>query len=772
MTPAPTPAEALTAAGLGGKLGRPIRLAVVTNIPAPYRVPIYDRVAAQPGIEFEAIYCAATEPDRYWDLPPAKHKQTFLSGRVYERAGRFIHYNPGVWRALRTFDPHVVVTTGFNPTHLLAYLYALVHGRPHVVMTDGTDASEARLSLLHRLIRRVVFATSRAFIVASHGGWRLLRAYRVRPEQIHFSPLCANTSVNWNLDSAPPRDIDLLFSGRLVESKNPAFALQVAAGVARMLGRKVRLVLLGRGPLEQALREQASKLEAEVEVTFAGHVSQAELPAWFVRARLFLFPTPGDVWGVVANEALLAGVPVIVSPHAGVAGELVLEDVNGRVLELQLDGWVNAAAAVLGDPGAHARYASAAQSRVAPYSFDNAAYGIIDAARAAVAHGTLTPRLSNFVRRPRVVCVQRRMTHYRVPMFEALRHYLNERGVELLVVQGDAAPSELQKNDGGRLPWATHAPCHYFLGERLCWQNVSAASEGTDLLIVTQENRMLFNLLAMSVRRPDRLAFWGYGRNFQSGRINSVRERFKRRTTRCVDWWFAYTELSAGLVASQGFAPERITTLGNSIDTTRLRTQCQSISAQEVEDFRSLWELGSGLVGVYIGSFTSEKRIAFLLQAATALARRVPGFHLVLVGDGPGLPDVQQAARADPAVRYVGAQFGREKALCLRSADVLLNPGAVGLGVLDAFAASKPLVTTDCRLHGPEIAYLQSGVNGLMTQDSLAAFIEGAEALLGDPKAREFIGAHAAQCAARHTLENMVRNFGNGMLAALKLPPR
>ena len=64
MRAAPTPAEALNAAGLGGKPGHPIRLAVVTNIPAPYRVPVYDLVAAQPGIQFDAFYCAASEPDR------------------------------------------------------------------------------------------------------------------------------------------------------------------------------------------------------------------------------------------------------------------------------------------------------------------------------------------------------------------------------------------------------------------------------------------------------------------------------------------------------------------------------------------------------------------------------------------------------------------------------------------------------------------------------------------------------------------------------------
>ena len=54
----------------------------------------------------------------------------------------------------------------------------------------------------------------------------------------------------------------------------------------------------------------------------------------------------------------------------------------------------------------------------------------------------------------------------------------------------------------------------------------------------------------------------------------------------------------------------------------------------------------------------------------------------------------------------------------------------VGLGILDSFALGIPMVTTDCKIHSPEIAYLKSGRNGLMIADSEEAFIEGVERLL------------------------------------------
>ena len=498
----------------------------------------------------------------------------------------------------------------------------------------------------------------------------------------------------------------------------------------------------------------------------------ADVPRWFQRARLFVFPTRWDPWGVVANEACLVGVPVLVSPHAGVADELIVDGINGRVLPLDETAWVAAASAILGDARLHTRLSAAARSSALPYSFQNAASGIVDAARQAISRtAPPPPRLSTFVRRQRVVCVQRRLTHYRVELFEAMRRQLGERGVEFVLAHGQAAPSELPKKDGGTVPWAIDVPGRYFLRENLVWQDLSRTLAGADLVIVPQENRLLYNLLLMSSKRPARLAFWGHGRNFQSTEPHGLKERFKQWTVGRVDWWFAYTELSTRFVAEQGFAPDRITTLDNAIDSSRLQSECRSISVDEIGRFRNEWNLGGGPVGLFIGSLYAEKRVGILLEAGAELARRVPGFHLVVVGDGPERSMVHQAAARYPWLRMLGVRHGHDKAVCLRAAHLILNPGLVGLGILDAFAAGVPLVTTDSNLHSPEIAYLRQGENGVMTADTVAAFAEAGISLLNDPAALERMGAQAAVDAGRYTLENMTRNFCEGIQSALKTRP-
>lgn len=378
--------------------GQPIRLAIVTNIPAPYRVPVYNLVAARSDIVLRAFYGSRFEANRRWDLPVFAHDHVFLNGKVYERGGRYIHSAAGVRPSLACFKPDVVITTGFNPLHLAAFAYTVLHRCAHVAMTDGTAASEAGLSLLHRGVRRGVFAASRAFIAASDGGRQLFLNYGVDDGRIHFSPLCANLSVPWLAPDLAGRDIDLLFSGRLVAAKSPVFAIEVALSVAQALGRRLRLALLGDGPLEGTLRQLAQTHQGQVDVVFAGHVPQSEIPGWMARARLLVFPTLADVWGVVANEACHAGVAVLVSPHAGVAGTLVRDGINGHVLPLELGRWSSAITRLLSDAALQQRFSQAALHAVAPYSFENAAAGIVDAARHAVFNTAPQPPLSSFPR--------------------------------------------------------------------------------------------------------------------------------------------------------------------------------------------------------------------------------------------------------------------------------------------------------------------------------------------------------------------------------------
>lgn len=372
-----------------------------------------------------------------------------------------------------------------------------------------------------------------------------------------------------------------------------------------------------------------------------------------------------------------------------------------------------------------------------------------------------------------VSIVQRRLTHYRLPLFERMRSTLQAQGVTLRLLHGEPTVSERSKNDEGQLPWAERLATHYWLDDHICWQPFLQQAAGSDLVIITHENKLVNNLPALAHPwRPWQLAFWGHGRNMQSDRPDGALERFKRWTTTRVDWWFAYTDLSARFVRDDGFPAGRITVLNNSIDTTDLR----SAMARARQSPRQALRAGLGLaadgpLGVFVGSLYDAKRVPWLIKAAEAIQARVPNFQLAIAGEGPDKSAVDAAAARCSYLHGLGSVRGERKADLLAAADLMLNPGVVGLTILDAFVAGLPLLTTDCGLqgglHSPEIAYLQSGENGLMTADDLASFVDAAVKLLQNPALAQHLRAGALRAGELYSIEHMSDRFCAGIQECL-----
>lgn len=372
----------------------------------------------------------------------------------------------------------------------------------------------------------------------------------------------------------------------------------------------------------------------------------------------------------------------------------------------------------------------------------------------------------------RVAIIERRLPAYRVPLLERLRERLAAVGIELRVLHGPTPAAETDRADAGEMPGAELLPTRYFASGRVVLQPYAARVADCSLVIVSHENRLVHNHLALAdARRPWSLAFFGHGRNLQSTRPQGWRERFKRATALRADWWFAYTRLSAQIVADAGFPAQRITVVDNAIDTTALREAVAAARLQPAAALRrglGLPELGP--MALALGSLHGDRRVDWLPAAAQALRRRHPGFHLAIAGDGPERARLQQLLRdgdAAAAVTWLGAVDGERKAQLLACADVMVNAGAIGLAVLDGFAAGLPLVATGHPHHGPEVAYLADGRNGLLRADSLDDFIAGVDTLLGDDPLRRRLASAAMEDGLRLGIEPMADRFVDGIRQCL-----
>jgi glycosyltransferase involved in cell wall biosynthesis len=374
--------------------------------------------------------------------------------------------------------------------------------------------------------------------------------------------------------------------------------------------------------------------------------------------------------------------------------------------------------------------------------------------------------------RAHVLAVVANIKQFRVPFYQRLAERLSARGIGLRVAYSEPYTTEALKSDSVDLPepLGLKVARSYMLGGRILLQRVPLSElRHADLVVAVQANGYLLNypLLLASRLRLKRVALWGHGSNHQ-GRPGDLRERFRRSLLRLPDWWFAYTERTADHLVGAGMRREHITVINNAVDTTAFASEIAAVTDQELATLRAQLGISPGdPVGLYCGSLYRHKRIPFLLEAAERIRARLPRFVLLVAGAGVETDLVRVAARG-PAVRYLGPLYGRNKATLFRLADIFLNPGLVGLAILDSFAAQLPFLTTDIPVHSPEIAYLEPGVSGLLLPHAAETFADSVANLLIDRERLRVMAAAAGHAARRYTLENMVANVGDGIERCLR----
>lgn len=372
----------------------------------------------------------------------------------------------------------------------------------------------------------------------------------------------------------------------------------------------------------------------------------------------------------------------------------------------------------------------------------------------------------------KVVILQHRLLHYRVGLFDLLRKQCLDHGIDLHLVHGQPTRRELTKKDVGSIAWADVVTNKVWeLGERdWLWQPFPSHLRDADLVVVMQESRLLSNypLLLSRLWSKRKLAYWGHGANFQSDAPTGLRERWKQMLLTKVDWWFAYTQMTVDIVAKAAYPIDQITCLNNAIDTNAFKRELAAVSEADLSVAGQELGIQSGApVGIFCGSLYPDKKLDFLVAAMDRIYHESPDFHCIVLGDGPSMPYLREVAASRPWLHLMGVTKGAKKALYFRMADFMLNPGLVGLHVVDAFCAGLVMATTSGARHSPEVCYLRHGVNGIMTGDSVEEYAQAILALVKDRDRLSQFRAAALVDADVYTLNNMVSQFVDGIVKCL-----
>ena len=310
-----------------------LRIALLTEIPAPFRIPLFNALAREPGVELNVLFLSRQDPRRPYPLYADEFRFGWrvLNGFGVAPRGRWMVFNRGVLRTLRQLRPSVIVIGGWNqPAFWLAATYARVTRVPLVVWVESTarDARPGRSAT--EVLKRLLVSWCAGFLVPGRASTDYLRSLGVAADRITLAPNAVDARVFGDAVAHARRDLErlrnelgvtdctFLYVGRLDPEKGVDLLIEAMRSVA------ADLVVVGAGADAGRLKQLAP-----ANVRFVGRLERDTLVPWYAAADAFVLPSRSDQWGMVLSEAATAGLPLVSTDAPGAAHDLIEDGVNG-----------------------------------------------------------------------------------------------------------------------------------------------------------------------------------------------------------------------------------------------------------------------------------------------------------------------------------------------------------------------------------------------------------------------------------------------------------
>jgi glycosyltransferase involved in cell wall biosynthesis len=338
---------------------RPIRVAVVSPEPTPYRAPLFDRVAAHHEIDLTVIYAARTVAGRTWEVT-SNHRSVFLRGLGIPGARLILHHDypvtPGVWSELGAARPDCVVVSGWSTfASQAAIAWCRLRKVPFLLIVESHDAGPRagwRRRVKGAIVPRIVRRAAGVLVTGTLARESMIR-HGARPERVR---VFANTIDvdEWSERSQRLAERRAELRGQLGLGADDLVVLSVARlspekghdmlvrAVAAAGNPQLVLVLAGSGAERERL--QALARELGVRLVLAGDLPHERVIEAYCAADVFALLSDREPWGVVVNEAAACGLPLVLSDRVGAAPDLLNDGENGFLVPV---GDIQAAADAL-----------------------------------------------------------------------------------------------------------------------------------------------------------------------------------------------------------------------------------------------------------------------------------------------------------------------------------------------------------------------------------------------------------------------------------------
>jgi glycosyltransferase involved in cell wall biosynthesis len=309
------------------------------NIPAPYMVERFNAVIRRGNIDLEVWFGARTVPDRSWTIDESSWQFPYL---YLPRVGLGSHKLSLPTIVPTTRRPDLLVSAYATPSFLVGLRLAWWRGWRTALWVEVTFDSWVRRRRWKEALKRAIFQRVDGIITAGPDGRAFAMRYGVPSERVHIARHVVDVEyfASEAASARPARDairahlgvsgVVFVYVGRLWWGKGMTSLLGAYTAVEREVPGGTSLLLVGEGP-DQARISQIARAGG-LDVRLAGFHQKAELPGLYGAGDVFVFSTLGDPYGLVVDEAMATGLPIISTTAAGEIRERVVDGVNGYLV--------------------------------------------------------------------------------------------------------------------------------------------------------------------------------------------------------------------------------------------------------------------------------------------------------------------------------------------------------------------------------------------------------------------------------------------------------
>jgi len=318
-----------------------MKLILITNIISPYSIPVFNSLGGTDNLDFEVIFLAKTDSNRKWKI---YKEEINFNYKILKNICFFIqskempiYFNWGLWRELREFKPDAICICGY---HYLATIETLIYAKVNDIPTTLWAGSHLLSGFLKNPLtnfyKKAIISRFNSYITYGTAAKEQIIHYGANPEKIVVG--CNTVDVEWFIRKSqelkedeieemkqrhPPKNI--LYVGNFIVHKG---VLNLIKAFQKLNMDNVGLILVGDG-MEKPDYLKYIKEHRIKNIFFEGFVQKENIAKYYKLVDVFVLPSFNEVWGLVVNEAMACGLPVISSKLAGVTQDLVKDGING-----------------------------------------------------------------------------------------------------------------------------------------------------------------------------------------------------------------------------------------------------------------------------------------------------------------------------------------------------------------------------------------------------------------------------------------------------------